>query len=216
MLSDFKLAYSISTYFAWFKRTWVGIPFALLALGIFYFKTQPKKLMLSLSLFICFIVINLAIPNSPLVSRVEHLQSDTQNIQNNNYQNSSGIRLYLWENSIELFKQAPVIGVGMHQIELENCRLYDQGKLPTCFQHMHSIYFHELAANGLIGFIGLLLTFSIAIIFFLKNLFSRDHQIQNLALTGLIFVIYYMLCGLTEYYLFFKIPPIYFIGSWHP
>lgn len=186
------------------RGTWVGIPFALLTLGIFYFKTQPKKLMLSLSLFICFIVINLAIPNSPLVSRVEHLQSDTQNIQNNNYQNSSGIRLYLWENSIELFKQAPVIGVGMHQIELENCRLYDQGKLPTCFQHMHSIYFHELAANGLIGFIGLLLTFSIAIIFFLKNLFSRDHQIQNLALTGLIFVIYYMLCGLTEYYLFFK------------
>lgn len=186
------------------RGTWVGIPFVILALSLFYFKTEFKKLLVCFTLFSCFIIINLAIPHSPMLTRVEHLQADTQNIQKNNYQNSSGIRLYLWENSVELFKQAPVIGVGMHQIEVENCHLYDQGKLPTCFQHMHSIYFHELAANGLVGFIGLFLTFITAILFFLKNLFNPDHRIQNLALTGLIFVVYYMFCGLTEYYLFFK------------
>lgn len=186
------------------RGTWIGIPFAFLVLGVFYFKTQAKKLMLAFGLSACFIIINLVIPNSPILSRMQNLQADTQHIQNNNYQNSSGIRLYLWKNSIELFQQAPVIGVGMHEIELDNCRLHDQGDLPTCFQHMHSIYFHELAANGLLGFLGLLLTFCTAIMFFLKNIFNRDDKIKNLALTGLIFVIYYMLCGLTEYYLFFK------------
>ena len=186
------------------RGTWIGIPFVLLALGIVYFRTQPKKMLLTLGMVSCFIVINLCIPNSPLVNRVEHFQADAQNIENENYQNSSGIRLYLWKNSIEMFKQSPILGVGMHQIELENCRLYAQEDLPTCFQHMHSIYFHELAANGLLGFIGLLLSFVSALLFFLRNLFNHDRKIQNIALTGLVFVVYYMFCGLTEYYLFFK------------
>lgn len=186
------------------RGTWIGIPFVLLVLAMAYFKTQPKKIILTLGMLSCFIVTNLCMPNSPLMNRVEHLQQDVQNIEQKNYQNSSGIRLYLWKNSIEMFKQSPILGVGMHEIELENCRLYAQGNLPTCFQHMHSIYFHELAANGLLGLFGLLLTFASALIFFIRNLFKDDLKIKNLALTGLIFVGYYMLCGLTEYYLFFK------------
>ncbi|BAP35624.1 hypothetical protein AS4_06840 [Acinetobacter guillouiae] len=92
----------------------------------------------------------------------------------------------------------------MYEIEAENCRLYKRGDLPHCFQHMHSIYFHELAANGLIGFIGLLMTFLTALVFFIKHIFAKNLLIQNLAITGTAFVIYYMCSGLTEYYLFFQ------------
>lgn len=186
------------------RGTWLGIPLVLAVLSLFYFKTQPKKLMLTIGMFILFIFINMVIPHSPLKSRIEHLQADTHSIENNNYQNSAGTRIYLWKHSVELFKQSTLIGVGMHEIELENCRLFQQGKLPMCFQHMHSIYFHELAANGILGLIGLLVTFASALIFFIKNLFSSNTKIKQIALTGLVFVLYYMVCGVTEYYLFFK------------
>lgn len=186
------------------RGAWVGLLLVVIFLVTFYIKTEFKKIILMLGLVVCFIGINMLIPNSPLLKRVEHFQSDSHHILNHNYQNSSGIRLFLWNNSVEMFKSSPFTGVGMYEIEAENCRLYERGILPNCFQHMHSIYFHELAANGLIGFIGLLMTFLIALIFFLKNIFSKNLLIKNLAITGTVFVIYYMCSGLTEYYLFFQ------------
>ncbi len=186
------------------RGAWVGLLFVFAFLVVFYAKTQLKKIILMLSLVICFVGINMIIPNSPLLQRVENFQSDSLNIQNNNYQNSSGIRLLLWGNSIEMFKSKPFTGIGMYDIEAENCRLYERGDLPHCFQHMHSIYFHELAANGLVGLIGLFMTFLVALIYFIKNIFVKDGLIKNLAITGALFVIYYMCSGLTEYYLFFQ------------
>ena len=186
------------------RGAWLGLLFVLGFLVLFYTKTQLKKIILMLGLVVCFIGINMAIPNSPLLKRVENFQSDSLNIRNNNYQNSSGIRLFLWNNSVEIFKTSPFTGIGMYEIEAENCRLYKRGDLPHCFQHMHSIYFHELAANGLIGFIGLLMTFLTALVFFIKHIFAKNLLIQNLAITGTAFVIYYMCSGLTEYYLFFQ------------
>ncbi|WP_151798087.1 O-antigen ligase family protein, partial [Acinetobacter bereziniae] len=186
------------------RGAWVGLLFVFAFLVVFYAKTELKKIILMLSLVICFVGINMIIPNSPLLQRVENFQSDSLNIQNNNYQNSSGIRLFLWGNSIEMFKSKPFTGIGMYDIEAENCRLYERGDLPHCFQHMHSIYFHELAANGLVGLIGLFMTFLVALIYFIKNIFVKDGLIKNLAITGALFVIYYMCSGLTEYYLFFQ------------
>lgn len=186
------------------RGTWVGLPFAFLVITILYLKSQLKKTLLMWALACIFILGNLITPNSPVVQRMNHFQDDSQHIQNNNYQNSSGIRLYLWENGLVMFKQNPVIGIGMHEIELENCRLYERGDLPHCFQHLHSIYVHELAANGLIGLLTLLSTFFVAIAYFLKNMWVKDELIRNLSVTGVVFVVYYMFCGLTEYYLFFN------------
>ncbi|MCV2441842.1 O-antigen ligase family protein [Acinetobacter bereziniae] len=186
------------------RGAWVGLLFVFAFLVVFYAKTELKKIILMLCLVISFVGINMIIPNSPLLQRVENFQSDSLNIQNNNYQNSSGIRLLLWGNSIEMFKSKPFTGIGMYDIEAENCRLYERGDLPHCFQHMHSIYFHELAANGLVGLIGLFMTFLVALIYFIKNIFIKDELIKNLAITGALFVIYYMCSGLTEYYLFFQ------------
>lgn len=186
------------------RGTWVGIPFAFLMITILYLKSQFKKTVLMLVLGLMFILGNLLTPHSPVLERMSHFQKESQQIENNNYQNSSGIRLYLWKNSIEMFKQSPLIGVGMHEIELKNCQLHERGELPVCFQHQHSIYFQELAANGLVGLMAILLTFFIAILYFFKKIFSQDQIVKNLSLIGLVFVIYYMLCGVTEYYLFFN------------
>ena len=207
-LSYLSLLISILTMFLLIlhgsRGTWLGIPIALITLSVFYFRDSLQKVLLMLGLFTLFILGNVLIPNSPTMSRVQHLQADTAAISQNNYGNSSGIRLYLWQNSVDLFESNPIVGVGMAQIEIENCKLQQQGNLPTFFQHQHSIYFHELAANGILGILALFLTFISVLIFFIKNIASENKVIKNLAISGFIFVSYYMFCGLTEYYLFFK------------
>lgn len=185
------------------RGTWLGIPLVLLILASFYFRSQTKKIALLILLFISFIGINLIIPNSPVLNRVDDFQQDKNLIENQSFQNSTGTRLLLWQNSIELFKEKPLLGVSIYEIELNNCRLFEEKKIPQCFQHQHSIYFQELAANGLIGLLGLLMTLLIPLIYFVKNIFTENNEIKMLSISGSLFVMYYAISGLTEYYLFF-------------
>lgn len=185
------------------RGTWLGIPLVLLTLCIFYFRSQAQKVILLILLFICFIGVNLIIPNSPILDRVDELQQDKNLIEKQSFQNSTGTRILLWQNSIELFKKQPILGTGIYEIEVNNCKLAEEKKIPQCFQHQHSIYFQELAANGLIGFIGLLMTLIIPLIYFIRNIFTVNSEIKMLSISGSLFVVYYAICGLTEYYLFF-------------
>ena len=185
------------------RGTWLALPFIYSLILLSYYKQQARKcLTLLLAIFI-FISINIILPNSPLKSRINHFNNDTSNIQKNSYQNSTGIRLLLWKNGVELFKTKPILGVGLYQIEENNCKLQMQAKIPQCFHHLHSIYFHELAANGLLGLLGLLTTLLLPFIYFIRNFSNTNFRLKLLSLSGTSFVFYFAVCGLTEYYLFF-------------
>ena len=185
------------------RGTWLALPFIYAAIFLVYFKEQSKKCIFFIFTIIMFITINIALPNSPLKDRMSAFNNDAANIQQNSYQNSTGTRLLLWESGIELFKNHPILGVGLYEIEENNCKLYEQRKISQCYQHLHSIYFHELAANGVIGFLGLIITLILPFGYFIKNYYYSSREIQFLSLSGASFIFYYAVCGLTEYYLFF-------------
>lgn len=72
---------------------------------------------------------------------------------------SWGIRLNLWHDSLLLFAEHPVLGVGVGDFAVERSKLIAEGRanpLPS-FDHAHSIYFHSLATTGLIGFLAMLI-----------------------------------------------------------
>ncbi|USA53220.1 O-antigen ligase family protein [Acinetobacter sp. C32I] len=185
------------------RGTWLIVPFLLLFLILFYYKTQKEKLLFSGVLLLIFLIVNAIIPNSPVFNRFEDFKNDKAHIENHSYNNSTGSRLVMWRNAIELFKQQPVIGVGVYGVEEEQCHLAERGTLPICFQHKHNIFFQDLAANGLIGLIGLIISLFTPLIFFFSRFFSRNELVRNLALAGFLFVFSFFLSGLTEYYLFF-------------
>lgn len=185
------------------RGAWLALPFISILITITYIKKQSKKCLFFIAAILIFITINIALPNSPLKNRINAFHQDSTHIQDSNYQNSTGIRLLLWKNSIELFKTQPVLGVSLYGIEKNNCELKTQGKLPECFQHQHSIYFNELAANGLLGIFGLFTTLLLPFIYFVKNYNPSDEKLKLLSLSGIAFVFYFAVCGLTEYYLFF-------------
>lgn len=186
------------------RGTWLGLPLIFILITWSYYKTALNKICFMWAAIIVFLLINFFWTTSPIFSRIEQFQDDTHMIfQSKNYVNSTGIRFYLWHLALEHFSHAPFNGVGMYQIEQYNCQLYQLDRLPQCFQHLHSVYFHELAANGISGLMGLLITYCSALIFFFKTLFIPNAYIKNMALSGIAIVLYYMSCGLTEYYLFF-------------
>lgn len=185
------------------RGTWLIVPFLLLFLILFYYKTQKKKLLFVGGAFLFFVIINAIIPNSPLFSRLDDFQNDKNAIENQSYQNSTGARLVMWENAIELFEKHPLIGVSAYGVEQEQCRLAEQGILPSCFQHKHNIFFQDLAANGLIGLMGLIISLLTPLMFFFSQFSSRNELVRNLALAGFLFVFSFFLSGLTEYNLFF-------------
>ena len=193
------------------RGAWIGVLTSLFILSFFYIKTHTKEFLSIAGFFLFFICISLFMENSPIKERLLSFKQDAVQIQSDNYMNSTGIRLYLWNNSIEYFQANPLDGIGIAQIEVENCKLYQEGRLPQCFQHQHSIYFQELAGNGVVGVLNLILSLLLPLFYFLKNIKTNNAINKNLAITGSIFVTYYMLSGLTENYLFFiEISYIYY------
>lgn len=189
------------------RGTWLAIPFIITIFFIFVFMRfkiiSISKIIITLSMFLMFITINVSVSNSPINKRVNQFSNDTSLIKKNNYNNSTGVRLMLWENSIIYFKRNILTGIGINNIEKENCMLYKENKIPMCYQHQHNIVFHELAANGLVGILNLFLSFLIPFIFFCFNIRSNISENFFLSITGIMFVCYYFVCGMTEYYLYF-------------
>ena len=179
------------------RGAWLGLPLVILLTFITFHKENLYKCSLIFSMFLIFLSINALIPNSPIFSRFTNLQNDYQSIQDNQFQNSTGVRLLLWKNSLTLFQSQPIMGVGVYGIEQSNDVLFAEKKLPQSFQHQHNIVFHEMAAHGILGLAGLLGTFAAALLFFGKHWFSRNPNIKTLSCTGLAFLSYHFCAGMT-------------------
>lgn len=190
------------------RGTWIGLPLVLIAYTLHFYKYKIKKVILMLSLSLSFILINIVWDNSPIKNRLQQFSADTVQLAENNYKTSSGVRIFLWKESLEIFENNQIIGVGGYGIEAHNCELKESGQLPTCFQHMHNIFFHELAAHGILGLLGLVLIYGSILLFFIKKFlrYFSNFELRGYALLGIIYVVYYLICGLTEYYLFFVLP----------
>ena len=185
------------------RGAWLGLPLMIALVFTTFYKSSSKKCYLILSMFIIFLSINALIPNSPIFNRFSKFKNDYQSIQVKEYKNSTGIRLLLWKNSLALFQTHPIMGVGIYGIEQSNDKLVAEKKLPQSFQHQHNIVFHEMAAHGLLGLLGLMGTFTAALCFFGKHWFHQSPNIRTLSCAGLTFVIYHFCAGMTEHYLFF-------------
>lgn len=119
--------------------------------------------------------------------------------------NSIGVRVEMWMDSIKMFKVSPIIGIGISDFKNRNKELVSQGVLKPRreFGHAHSIYFNILATTGLLGFIGLLFfVFWLPLKFFLKIWRNTESTVLKFySLSGIILISSFMVFGLTESWL---------------
>lgn len=188
------------------RGAWIGVPIALLIIFLFYRKSRRKIIFTSLILILPVLTVVL-IPNSPLQKRLSQFHYDQmQIIENQNYNTSTGTRLALWNFAIEEFKKQPLTGVGFTKVKEDICEAHREGTIGECTYHTHNIFFQFLAAHGILGLTSLLIIILAPFTFFLK-LFKEDKnsEIQLLCCTGIVFITYIVICGLTDFY-FYSFP----------
>lgn len=190
------------------RGTWLGLPIVLIAYFLHFYKFNLKKSLLMVLLSVFFVISNIVWDESPIKKRIKQLAEDKSQLIQENYQTSSGVRVFLWQESWKIFKENKLIGISSYGVEKHNCELNESGKLPVCFQHMHNIFFHELAANGVLGLLGLVFTYGAILYFFITKFLTyfNNFNVRGFSLLGIVYVLYYLICGLTEYYLFFVLP----------
>ncbi len=117
-------------------------------------------------------------------------------------ESSWGARLNMWRDAWTLFKQSPVLGVGIGDYTLERKRLIEAklARKGYAYGHAHSIYMHFLATTGIIGFIGLIICiFYLPLMAFYKcwGQSRTDHE-RFYALGGITTIVSFAAFGFSE------------------
>ena len=111
---------------------------------------------------------------------------------------SVGRRLGMWKLSLEMFLDHPVIGVGTGDYELEvERRTAGEWVLLRKYNQPHSIYFHALAMQGLLG-ISTLLSFFVVVLRESLGQIREGGLERILGLFALAVSMHYLIAGLSE------------------
>jgi len=130
------------------RNAWFGLA---IGLGVFLFRKQARK---TLIVLVCIVLI--------LFSAA--LYFDLGNVQQrlNTFMNiTSETRIGIWLVAVEMFKESPLLGKGLHTFGefylpyIEKIQL-PQGYIPeiAVIPWAHNLYLEILAESGLVGFVG--------------------------------------------------------------
>ena len=187
------------------RGAWLGIPICFIIIFSLFYKKNFLKISTIFGVSLLLTIVALITPNNPIQTRLQALKADEYNIINNeNYNSSVGTRLSLWKISLEKFKEAPITGIGIVQFKEDICELNQQGKIGECTIHAHNIFFQVLATHGLLGLLALLILVILPIQFFIQSLRknSNNEEIRLLCCAGISFIVYIIICGLTDFYFY--------------
>ena len=216
--SNYKKAISIivfvlATIVAVLSQTrgaWIYYPVLLFVLIFMYRKIiTPKQWMVGGVLIITMSLFLFITPPIIIKERIGSAVTEYNHFQTGEAvttDDSVGLRLQMWQDSIKMFKKHPILGVGIDNFESQSMLLIKEGVSNTrgqVFGHAHSIFFNHLATTGLIGLLGLaILVFGLPIIFFIRiwrNTNSAELKCYSLA--GIILITSFLVFGLTEAWL---------------
>ena len=110
---------------------------------------------------------------------------------------SSGIRMEMWESSLEAAKKSPWFGYGYRNSNKEVSKYVDShNHTVAAFTHLHNEYLTTLLAGGLLGLVSLLVMLFAPIVFFYKNL--KNQKTYYYASAGILLSIGYATFGFTH------------------
>lgn len=127
--------------------------------------------------------------NSPqLQDRAESITSTT--LQSNTE------RVLMWQSAFEMFKDHPILGVGLGQYAPKYLNEYKSPEAKERQNHSHNNFLQMLAENGIVGFVGFSLLFGYILLSSLRNSI-RKLSPYHVLIFGC--TLAFILQGLTEY-----------------
>jgi len=192
------------------RGAWIYYPVLLFLIIFMYRKTiTPKQWIVGGILIVTtssFLLIN---PPTIIKERIGIAVTEYKHFQTGELvatDDAVGLRLQMWQDSLKMFFESPLLGVGISNFESQSKLLVSKGKSSPrgqLFGHAHSVFFNILATTGLVGFLGLvLLVFWLPFRFFIRvwrNASSAELKCYSLA--GIILITSFIVFGLTEAWL---------------
>ena len=181
------------------RGSWLALPVVVLLLTVRYFSW--RKLIVLICIVVAFALVIMA--NDQALTRFSSIGVNLKKYQTGEQVNTSvGARLQLWQLAVDLWKEKPVIGVGIgdFRLEVKKSIAEQRTKLTTSYSHAHNIFLDALASTGLCGLIGLIgALFVLPSYFFLC--YDSDPKTKEedfLAVAGLVLLLSFAVFGLTE------------------
>ena len=129
---------------------------------------------------------------------------------------SIGVRFESWKVSWRIFLDNPLIGVGWGNYQ-ENARVFIEAglyhKSAGYYNHPHNQYFSSMVSGGSLGLLATIALFVIPAVIFIRVIQSpgRSDDAHRMALAGLIMVVGFAVCNLTESFLERSRPVAFFL-----
>ena len=146
----------------------------------------------------------LAVPALREQLRLDELQQDVQRLERGDVNSSAGARIERWQVAWHTLQQRPWQGVGIGRFDdamaqLPACRVADTAPERCFLGHAHNDVAEWAATQGVPGLLLLLAVYGVPLAMFIV-LFRRSgrDQFRGPAATGVMLVVAYVLCGLTQ------------------
>lgn len=178
---------------------WLALPFGLIA---FYVANDLQKNIQKTIIFIAAIVCTCGLAyyffaQDLLQTRMNDALSDLQQyVQANTTNTSLGARLALWQASLPLIAEHPLLGWGTvaNYVSLSG----DSADIFQRFSHFHNDFLDALVKRGLLGGVALLIIYVVPAVLFYRQLKQCSSTKRPLVYAGLILVIATFIFGLTQ------------------
>ena len=172
---------------------WISAPFIVITLLFLYRYLLSRKVLIGLSLILCFGGA-LLMMNNQFTGRISDAkyQLDVY-LSSYNKVSSVGERLDMWKIGSKAFLEHPISGWSLKELDYYKKDLADKDvvtKASISFSHLHNQFIDELAKKGILGGIAILSIFIVPLhLFYRKVLGQGNKRIKFISILGIIHVL---------------------------
>ena len=170
------------------RGAWLAVAIVSAVLLIYYMFKNKRNL--AVSIIFVALISTVLVNNPKFMYRLDTIDDF------NKYQSNTE-RILIWQSAWNMFKDHPILGVGLGQYTENYQQKYisPQAKEPN-LTHAHNNFMQMLAENGIVGFVGFLIMFGYIIF---KNLIAWFKGRNVYALMIVSATVCLLLQGFTEY-----------------
>lgn len=188
------------------RNAWIAFVIVALVMLVLHGREFQKKAFSLIVVMALIVTVFAVFPNSTVQKRLFLIKDDVSryigsDLDSRDRVTSIGLRFEGWQAAIQLFKERPLIGVGLGAFKGGVVSLAEDGKrntLTTLISHAHNDYLQVMAERGLLGIALFLLMHATFVVFYYKHKNDENQTMTDMANIGLVITIGFIVLGFAD------------------
>lgn len=196
------------------RGAWLILPFYAVVLVVVYWRGMSVRLkMLLVVTSIAAPLLLYFIPQTQVASRIHYSTQDVSSyFKDEGDVRLGNVRLEMWRNAYQLFRESPLIGVGLGQYKNKTHENVEAGLIHPMvaeFRNPHSTYMSTLSTQGIVG---LVLAVSVIAwpLLFTRPLMRRRDEVGAFSQVTVLLIVGYLVLMFTNDLMDVKAPVMFF------